>query len=66
MSVEKKDQLVAVSYRIRPAVRAWLAAEAAEKHDRPTVWLVNKILEEAYAKAQQQPHVGEGPNDLRN
>ena len=55
MKLENKDQLVAVSYRIRPAVRAWLAVEAAQKHDRPAVWLVNKILEDAYAKSQQQP-----------
>ena len=50
---EAKEPLVAVSYRIRPQVRSWLAVEAAQKHDRPATWLVNRILEEAYTRAQQ-------------
>ena len=50
----KKEPLVAVSYRVRPAVRTWLAVEAAQKHDRPANWLVNQILEAAYAQAKQQ------------
>lgn len=54
MSQKTKEPLVAVSYRIRLEMRTWLSMEAAQKHDRSTNWLVNKILEEAYAKAQQQ------------
>lgn len=50
----KKEPMVSVCYRIRPTVRAWLASEAAQKHDRPANWLVNRILEDAFTKAQQQ------------
>lgn len=55
MNKVQKPELVAVSYRIRPQIRTWLSIEAAQKHDRPANWLVNKLLEDAYAKAQQQP-----------
>ena len=54
MKKETKDQLIAVSYRIRPEIRAWLSAEAAQKHDRPANWLVNQIFKEAFAKSQEQ------------
>ena len=54
MSQQTKEPLVAVSYRIRPEMRTWLAVEAAQKHDRPANWLVNQILEAAYAQAKQQ------------
>lgn len=54
MAKEKKEDLIAVSYRIRPEVRAWISSEAAQKHDRPANWLVNKLLEEAYNRAQQE------------
>lgn len=54
METGKKDHLVAVSYRIRPEVRTWLSVEAAQKHDRPANWLINRILEDAFTKAQQQ------------
>jgi hypothetical protein len=50
----KKEPVVSVCYRIRSTVRAWLAIEAAQKHDRPANWLVNRILEDAFTKAQQQ------------
>jgi hypothetical protein len=53
MPREKKEGLIAVSFRIRPEIRTWISVEAAQKHDRPANWLVNKLLEEAYAKAQQ-------------
>jgi hypothetical protein len=55
MSRQTKEPLVAVCYRIRPEVRTWLAIEAAQKHDRPATWLVNKLLDEAYSQAKQQP-----------
>lgn len=55
MATSEKEPLIAVSYRIRPQVRAWLAAEAAQKHDRPANWLVNQLLEAAYRQAQQKP-----------
>lgn len=54
MTKQPKDPLVAVSHRIRPAVRTWLAVEASQKHDRSANWLVNKILDAAYNKAQQE------------
>ena len=54
MSQQTKEPLVAVSYRIRPEMRTWLAVESAQKHDRPANWLVNQILEAAYAQAKQQ------------
>lgn len=53
MKTEEKEKPVSVCYRIRPTVRAWLSAEADQKHDRPANWLVNKLLEDAYAKSQQ-------------
>ena len=55
MLKESKPELVAVSYRIRPQIRTWLSVEAAQKHDRPANWFVNKLLEDAYAQALQQP-----------
>lgn len=45
--------LVAVSYRIRPTLREWLAREAREVHERSANWLVNRLLEEARAKSLQ-------------
>lgn len=53
METAEKEPLVAVSYRVRPKLRAWIAVESSQKHDRSANWLVNKILEEAYAKAKQ-------------
>ena len=53
VTTKLKEPLVAVSYRVRPEMRSWLA-QAAQKHDRSTNWLVNKILEAAYAQDRQQ------------
>lgn len=53
MSPKQNKPLVAVSWRVKPEIRAWLSVEASQKHDRPANWLVNKILEEAYSKSQQ-------------
>lgn len=54
MAQQTKEPLVAVSYRIRPEVRTWLSVEAAQKHDRPANWLVNKLLDQAYEVAKQK------------
>ena len=54
MSLKSKEPLVAVSWRIKTEVKTWLSIEAAQKHDRPANWLVNKLLEEAMAKSKQQ------------
>ena len=53
MPAKLKEPLVAVSWRIKPEIKQWLSVEAAQKHDRPANWLVNKLLEEAMAKAMQ-------------
>jgi hypothetical protein len=53
MALKSKEPLVAVSWRIRPEIKTWLSVEAAQQHDRPANWLVNKILSEAFEKSKQ-------------
>jgi hypothetical protein len=41
-----------IQHKIKPEVKQWIEQQAKEQ-ERPQGWIANKILEEAYARAQQ-------------
>lgn len=43
-----------IQHQLRPEVHAWVKEEA-RKQDRSQRWFVNKLMEDAYARSQQQP-----------
>lgn len=42
-----------IQHQLRPEVHAWIKEEA-RKQERSQRWLVNKLIEDAYARSQQQ------------
>lgn len=43
-----------IQHKVKPEVKRWIEAQAREQ-ERSQGWIANKLLEDAYAKAQQQP-----------
>ncbi|WP_183043445.1 hypothetical protein [Alicycliphilus denitrificans] len=41
-----------IQHQLRPEVHAWIKEEA-RKQERSQRWFVNKLVEDAYARAQQ-------------
>jgi len=41
-----------IQHQLRPEVHAWIKEEA-QKQERSQRWFVNKLVEDAYARAQQ-------------
>lgn len=42
-----------IQHQVRPEVHQWIK-EAARKQERSQRWFVNKLVEDAYARAHQQ------------
>ena len=53
MKTEEMVKPVLIQHKIRPAVKRWIE-EQAKAQDRSQAWLLNKIIEDAYASAKQQ------------
>lgn len=43
-----------LQHKVRPEVKAWIEREA-KAQDRSQSWFVNKLVEDAFARAQRQP-----------
>lgn len=43
-----------IQHKVRPEIKAWIEKEA-KAQERSQTWFVNKLVEDAYARAQQQP-----------
>ena len=41
-----------LQHKVRPEVKAWIEKEA-KAQDRSQAWFINKLVEDAYARAQQ-------------
>lgn len=47
-----KEKAGWLQHRVRPEVKAWIEKEA-KAIERSQTWFVNKLVEDAYARAQQ-------------
>lgn len=53
MKQEGKDIPCLIQHKVRPEIKRWIESQAKEQ-ERSQGWIANKLLEEAYAKSQQQ------------
>lgn len=42
-----------IQHKVKPEIKRWIE-KLAKEQERSQGWIANKILEDAYAKAQQQ------------
>lgn len=52
MSTQTQEKHGFVQIKPRPEVKAWIDSEA-EKQERSRIWIVTKIVEDAFARATQ-------------
>ena len=50
---EARERPRLLQHEIRPVVKRWIEEES-RKQERSQRWFVNKLVEDAYARAQQQ------------
>lgn len=41
-----------IQHKVRPEIKQWIEAQAREQ-ERSQAWFVNKLVEDAFARAQQ-------------
>lgn len=53
MHREEKVGACLIQHKVRPELKQWIE-EQAKAQERSQGWIANKMLEESYARAQQQ------------
>jgi hypothetical protein len=53
MDEGKKAKPGLIQHKLRPEIKQWIE-EQAKGQERSQAWVVNKIVEDAYTRAQQQ------------
>lgn len=49
-----KGRVGYLQHKLRPVVKEWIEKEA-KAQERSQAWVLNKLVEDAYARAQPQP-----------
>ncbi len=50
--MQTDTQPALIQHKVKPEVKAWIS-QLAKEQERSQGWIANRILEEAYTKAQQ-------------
>lgn len=53
MQTNKEGKPGLIQHKLRPEVKQWIERQAKEQ-ERSQGWIANKIMEDAYTRAQQQ------------
>lgn len=52
VNVDVKPRTGLIQHKVRPEVKKWIEAQA-EKLDRSQAWVLNRIVEDAFRRAQE-------------
>lgn len=58
METKVKGSPSLIQHKVKPEIKRWIESQAKDQ-ERSQGWIANKILEEAYAKAQEQLSIAE-------